>query len=197
MGFATTGGITADRVLVFFSEASRVAVEFTSVPWTLWATDAVISTSNALLEGKAVGLRYVGVSDVGLGEFNGDVSGCTSDDPIVSPVACSYTWDVVNSWTTGAQVEVEVQLFLEPLTSWEVIWEFDHAETVQNLWNGSFTQGTATFGNDSEVVVTDAGWNGSVATDGTISFGMGLDTPVDVATENLFRMEGANCMPVP
>lgn len=51
------------------------------------------------------------------------------------------------------------------LNGWTVKWAFANSQTVTNLWNGTLTQ------SGSNEAVTNAAYNGSIAGNGSTSFG--------------------------
>lgn len=51
------------------------------------------------------------------------------------------------------------------LSGWKVNWAFPAAETISNLWNGSYTQ------SGQNVTVANAAYDGAVSAGGATSFG--------------------------
>lgn len=196
LGF-NTEGIRAGNVLLFFPDAFSVNFANVGLSASLLAPQASLDFSNTWIGGTVISRFIFGAGSFGNSAWDGDLSGCTSDDVPHVPVGCAYDWNVVNSWGTGAQVQVDMTWYQQPVNGWEARWEFDHAETIASGWNGQFIESSSTFGNDSAVSVTDAGWNSQLATDASVSFGMILNTPFDTATEYSFTLDGTNCMPLP
>ena len=95
----------------------------------------------------------------------------TSDSASTSASAmpdagCMATYAITSMWSGGFTVTVSVMNHSSgPLNGWKVGWTFDNAQTITTLWNGSYTQ------SGSSVTVTNAPWNGTVAVDGTTTFG--------------------------
>jgi cellulose 1,4-beta-cellobiosidase len=85
--------------------------------------------------------------------------------------ACSVTYAVTNQWSTGFTVQgITIVNLGSPITSWTLTFDFPGNQTVQsNPWNGTVTQ-TA-----NHVTITNAPYNGSVATNGTASPGPGFN----------------------
>ena len=78
---------------------------------------------------------------------------------------CSATYSVTSQWSTGFTANVSVTNLGDALTSWTVAWDFAAGQTVTQSWNGSFAQ------SDTTVTITNAGYNGSVAANGSLAFG--------------------------
>jgi hypothetical protein len=89
----------------------------------------------------------------------------TAASPAQAAVACSATYTLDGSWQGGFQGSVKFTNTGDPLTNWTTTWSYADGQKITQLWNGTFTQ------TGSAVSVKDAGWNGSVATGGTASFG--------------------------
>ncbi len=196
-GFSTEG-ISAQNVVLFFPDSTGFTVSNASLAPSVLALHADLSTSNAYFGGKVVARRILGGATFGGGDFYGDLGGCTAPPPPPVPVACDYRWNVVNNWSSGAQVEVSVNWHAAPLTGWSGSWSFQNGESLQNGWNAQFSTSSGGSGT-STVSFSDAGWNGNIATDGSFSFGMVLTTPngLDDIVPLSFVVNGANCMPLP
>ena len=69
---------------------------------------------------------------------------------------CEVDYNVVSSWSGGFQANVVITAD-EPISGWELKWNFPSGTTVSSAWNVSWTQsGTAFTGKD-------VGWNASIA----------------------------------
>jgi hypothetical protein len=100
--------------------------------------------------------------------------------------ACSVSYTTVNSWGSGAQINVAATNNGAAVTAWEVCWTFAGNETISNLWDGTFT---ATGNN---VCVTNAAYNGSLAANGTATFGFNINNP-SAQAPTAFTLNGAAC----
>jgi hypothetical protein len=98
---------------------------------------------------------------------------------------CQVTWTVTNQWQGGFGVGVDIRNLGDPVTGWTLGFAFPGTQTVSQLWNGSYTQTGA------RVAVRDAGYNASIATNATVSFGFnGAGT---AATPTAFTLNGTAC----
>ncbi|MEU7887976.1 cellulose binding domain-containing protein [Microbispora bryophytorum] len=98
----------------------------------------------------------------------------TSPSPPVSPSpspsggvsgACSATVRVINSWSGGWQGEVTVRAGNSAVNGWTVDWTWPGSQTITQIWGGVRS------GSGSNVTVRNESWNGSVAANGSTTFG--------------------------
>ncbi len=94
----------------------------------------------------------------------------TSTSPTTSPTTspagvCSASYQLVNQWPGGFQGEVTVRAGNSAVNGWTVGWTFPNGQTVTQIWNGSATT------SGSSVTVRNAVYNGTLAANGTTSFG--------------------------
>jgi hypothetical protein len=97
----------------------------------------------------------------------------------------AYT--VTNSWSTGFQGAITVTDDGAPVTGWSLGFSFGGSQQVSSGWNGTWTQ------TGQDVTVTDAGWNGSVATGGTVSVGFTADFMGTNTDPTAFTFNGTMC----
>jgi lysophospholipase L1-like esterase len=92
----------------------------------------------------------------------------TSTPPSSAPPAgaCTATYRLVNSWSGGFQGEVTVaNNRASTLNGWTVTMTLAAGQSITSLWNGTNT------GTSGAVTVRNAAYNGTVAGNGTTSFG--------------------------
>ena len=78
---------------------------------------------------------------------------------------CRIDYTVSTQWSGGFTASVNLTNLGDPLSAWTTTWTFGAGQRVDQGWNATFTQ------NGSAVSAGDAGYNGAVATNGTVSFG--------------------------
>ncbi|WP_436528734.1 cellulose binding domain-containing protein [Actinoplanes sp. HUAS TT8] len=108
--------------------------------------------------------------------------------PASAAAGCTVTYAVSSSWPGGFGANVTITNLGDPLSSWTLAWTFTGGQTVTQAWNTALTQ------SGTQVTARNAGWNGSVATGGTASFGFngtttGSTNPVPAA----FTLNGTTC----
>ncbi|MCL8011501.1 GDSL-type esterase/lipase family protein [Streptomyces sp. AS02] len=89
------------------------------------------------------------------------------------PPACTASFRTVSAWQGGYQGEVTVtNASTTPVPGWTAtVVPADGAHLTQD-WNGTFTTAA-----DGTAIVTDAGWNGTLAPGASTSFGFIASTP--------------------
>ncbi|GAA4896193.1 lytic polysaccharide monooxygenase [Streptomyces coeruleoprunus] len=112
---------------------------------------------------------FYSCSDVVFDGGNGEVTGVK--DPGRPPTepppgACSAARAVTSSWTGGHQAQVTVtNTGTVPMLGWMVEWTLPDGQRIDSLWNGTV------MAHGQEVMVHNAGWNGSLAPGATTTFG--------------------------
>jgi hypothetical protein len=77
---------------------------------------------------------------------------------------CSVTYSVAGQWQNGFQGAVSITNLGDPIASWKLEFDFpDAGQKVAQGWNATWAQSGA------HVTATNASWNGSVPTGGTVS----------------------------
>lgn len=86
--------------------------------------------------------------------------------PTTSPAsACSVAYRIVSQWPGGFQGEVTVRAGTSAINGWTVGWAFPSGQQISQVWNGSATS------NGANVTVRNVAYNGSLAANGTTTFG--------------------------
>jgi endo-1,4-beta-xylanase len=92
-----------------------------------------------------------------------------SSAPPTSPPpagACHVAYSVASQWSTGFVASVTIgNTGGTALSGWTLKWSFAAGQTVSNGWNGVFAQ------SGSNVTVTNASYNGTIAAGGSTSLG--------------------------
>ncbi|MCL6589269.1 MAG: cellulose-binding domain-containing protein [Firmicutes bacterium] len=83
----------------------------------------------------------------------------------------NFTVDYViqSDWGAGATINVTLKNNGPGINGWTVGWTFPGNQTITNLWNGTYTQSGAS------VSVKDAGYNASLPSGGSQSFGFNIN----------------------
>ncbi|MFJ4502049.1 cellulose-binding domain-containing protein [Streptomyces sp. NPDC088864] len=93
----------------------------------------------------------------------------------------------VNAWTGGYTAEVSVTNNGPALSDWRLTWTYEGDQRVTSGWNATVTQ------SGHAVTAVNTAWNGTVASGGTLSFGVqgtagsGGPAPTD------FALNGVSC----
>jgi hypothetical protein len=100
---------------------------------------------------------------------------------------CQVTYTVTNQWQGGFGADVTIKNLGDAVNGWRLTWSFPAGQTIAQLWNGSFTQAAG------KVTVTDAGWNGAIATGGTANFGFNGTWTSSNPIPGDFALNGTAC----
>src|SRR6185312_8448345 len=106
----------------------------------------------ALAAGVAAGLATAGVVLA------------TVSAQAATTAGCSVSYAVSSQWPGGFGANVTITNLGNAISSWNLTWSFSAGQTVTQLWNGTYTESGA------NVTVTNASYNGAVATGGTAAF---------------------------
>lgn len=80
--------------------------------------------------------------------------------------SCMAVYKVTSSWTGGFQGEVEIMNHSAGTWShWTATWTWPSGQTITQVWNGTLTTSGST------VSVSNVSYNGTIAPEGTTSFG--------------------------
>ncbi|MCZ7436576.1 lytic polysaccharide monooxygenase [Micromonospora sp. WMMC241] len=92
-----------------------------------------------------------------------------TSSPTTPPPAggnCMAVYKVVSAWGGGFQGEVMIMNHsTRTYSGWTASWTWPSGQTINQVWNGTLS------GSGSSVTVTNAAYNGSVAPEGTTTFG--------------------------
>jgi hypothetical protein len=108
--------------------------------------------------------------------------------PASAAVACTIDYKVTNQWNTGFQGDVTIHNLGDAVSTWNLKWTWPGSQSITQSWNSSYTQsGTA-------VTLTNAAWNGSIASGGTLS-GIGFLANYSGTNTNptAFTLNGTAC----
>lgn len=107
--------------------------------------------------------------------------------PASAAAGCQVAYTVANSWQGGFGANVTITNLGDPITSWTLVWSYSAGQTVTQAWNTSLTQSGST------VTARNAGYNGSVSTNGTVSFGFNGSWTGSNPMPTAFTLNGTAC----
>ena len=113
--------------------------------------------------------------------------GLTLASPASAAAGCQVAYAVTNQWQGGFGASVAVTNLGDPVTSWTLGWSFPAGQTVTQLWNGVVSQSGAA------VTVRNAGYNGSLATGASASFGFNGAWTGSNPVPTAFTLNGVAC----
>jgi hypothetical protein len=114
-------------------------------------------------------------------------AGVLTAGPASAAVGCRVTYQVSSQWPGGFGANVTITNVGDPLSSWTLGWSFSAGQTVTQAWNTTLSQ------SGSQVTARNAGYNGSVATNGTVSFGFNGSWTGNNPVPAAFTLNGTAC----
>ncbi|GIF13442.1 non-reducing end alpha-L-arabinofuranosidase family hydrolase [Actinoplanes teichomyceticus] len=100
---------------------------------------------------------------------------------------CSVSYAVSSQWQGGFGANVSITNLGDPLSGWTLTWSYGAGQTVTQAWNAEVTQ------SGSAVTARNVGYNGSVATNGTVSFGFNGSWTGSNPVPAGFALNGVSC----
>ncbi|WP_431885098.1 cellulose binding domain-containing protein [Micromonospora wenchangensis] len=101
---------------------------------------------------------------------------------------CAVSYTLGGQWQGGFTGNVTVTNLGDPLSSWSLRWSYSAGQTVSDAWNATVTQSGST------VTATNVGYNGSVPTSGSVSFGFnGTWNNSSNPAPTSFTLNGVTC----
>ncbi|MFI5839607.1 non-reducing end alpha-L-arabinofuranosidase family hydrolase [Catenuloplanes sp. NPDC051500] len=100
---------------------------------------------------------------------------------------CSVAYTVSSQWQGGFGANVAITNLGDPLDGWTLTWTFGAEQTVTQAWNATLTQTGTT------VSAKNAGYNGSVGTDASVSFGFNGSWTGSNPAPTGFALNGVAC----
>lgn len=96
----------------------------------------------------------------------GPVPTTANPTPPPGTSSCRVTYTITNEWPGGFQADVTItNTGTTAINGWTLRWTFANGQQINQIWNASHSQSGA------QVTVTNVSWNGTIAPNGTASFG--------------------------
>uniref|UniRef100_UPI003D745EF3 cellulose-binding domain-containing protein n=1 Tax=Micromonospora carbonacea TaxID=47853 RepID=UPI003D745EF3 len=100
---------------------------------------------------------------------------------------CSVTYAVSSQWGEGFGANVSITNLGDPVSSWTLTWSYGAGQTVTQAWNATVTQSGAA------VTAKNVSYNGSIATNGSVSFGFNGSWSGSNPAPTSFALNGVAC----
>ena len=107
--------------------------------------------------------------------------------PASAAAGCRVAYTVGSSWPGGFGANVTITNLGDPLASWTLVWSYANGQAVTQSWNTALTQSGST------VTARNAGYNGALATNGTVSFGFNGSATGTNSAPTAFTLNGTAC----
>ncbi|MFV2022249.1 glycoside hydrolase family 6 protein [Micromonospora sp. LOL_023] len=99
---------------------------------------------------------------------------------------CRVTYSV-NQWSTGFTANLTVTNLGDPLSSWNLEFDYSGNQRVQQAWNSEYTQ------SGNRVTLRNAPWNGSLGTNASVNPGFNASYSGTNTAPTVFRLNGVAC----
>jgi hypothetical protein len=107
--------------------------------------------------------------------------------PASAASGCTVTYAVSSTWPGGFGANVTITNLGDPVTAWSLVWSFGAGQQVTQAWNATLTQSGA------QVTARNVGYNGSLATNGSTSFGFNGSWTGTNPVPTAFTLNGVAC----
>lgn len=107
--------------------------------------------------------------------------------PASAAAGCSVTYAVSSQWPGGFGANVTVKNLGDPISSWTLTWSYAAGQQVTQAWNATVTQSGA------QVTAKNVGYNGSLATNASTSFGFNGSFTGSNPAPTGFTLNGTAC----
>ncbi|MCK1807813.1 cellulose-binding domain-containing protein, partial [Micromonospora sp. R42106] len=100
---------------------------------------------------------------------------------------CRVTYTTASQWPGGFTANVDVTNLGDPVSGWTLRWTFPSGQRVTQAWSATVTSSGA------DVTATNVGYNGAIATNGTVSFGFNGSWTGANTAPTAFTLNGVAC----
>jgi len=105
----------------------------------------------------------------------------------LAATGCRVTYTVASQWPGGFTANIDLTNVGDPVSAWNLVWTFPVGQRVTQIWNATYVQP------GSQVTATNVSYNGSVATNATVSFGFNGTWTGSNPIPTAFSMNGTGC----
>jgi hypothetical protein len=114
-------------------------------------------------------------------------AGLATAIPASAASGCTVGYTVSTQWPAGFGANVTIKNLGDPVTSWSLVWSFTAGQQVTQSWNTTLTQ------SGSRVTAGNVGYNGSLATNASTSFGFNGSWTGTNPAPTSFALNGTVC----
>ena len=107
--------------------------------------------------------------------------------PASAATGCRVAYSVSSQWPGGFGANVTVTNLGDPVSAWTLVWSYAAGQQVTQAWNATVTQ------SGSQVTAKNAGYNGSLATNASTSFGFNGSWTGSNPVPASFALNGTAC----
>src|SRR5579859_14702 len=147
---------------------------------TRWRTAAAWAAACSLAAGSLVAVGVVAATAATAAPGRG------AEPAAASPV-CQVAYTVNSDWGTGFSIAVTITNNGPAINSWTLGYSYSGNQTLAQGWSGTWTQ------SGKNITVTNASWNGSLATGGSTQIGANFSYTGTNTAPTAFTLNGNQC----
>jgi hypothetical protein len=107
--------------------------------------------------------------------------------PASAATGCRVGYSVSSQWPGGFGANVTITNLGDPVATWTLVWSYSAGQQVTQAWNATVTQ------SGSQVTAKNVGYNGSLATNASTSFGFNASWAGSNPVPASFALNGTAC----
>ena len=107
--------------------------------------------------------------------------------PASAAPVCQVTYTVNSDWGTGFSVAINITNNGPAITSWTLGYAYTGNQKIAQGWSGNWSQ------SGENITVTNASWNGTLATGGSASIGANFSYTGTNTAPTAFTLNGSTC----
>ena len=107
--------------------------------------------------------------------------------PAAAAPVCQVTYTVNSDWGTGFSVAINITNNGPAITSWTLGYAYTGNQKIAQGWSGNWSQ------SGENITVTNASWNGTLATGGSASIGANFSYTGTNTAPTAFTLNGSTC----
>jgi hypothetical protein len=130
---------------------------------------------------------FCGLAALALGAAGLGAAALAGATPASAATGCSVTYSVSSQWNTGFTTAITITNLGAPLTSWTLGYSYAGNQQLAQGWSGTWSQ------TGQNVTVTNASWNGSLATNGSAQIGANFNYSGTNTSPTAFTLNGVAC----
>ncbi|WP_431893493.1 cellulose binding domain-containing protein [Micromonospora haikouensis] len=134
--------------------------------------------------------RAAGVVAIALAVLAGGVA-VAAGAATAAATGCRVDYKVTSEWQGGFGADVTITNLGDPVSGWTLTWSFATGQRITQAWNATVTQ------SGSAVSARDAGYNGAIGTNASVSFGFNGAWTTANPVPTAFSLNGLPCTGAP
>src|SRR6266571_977387 len=107
--------------------------------------------------------------------------------PAAASSVCQVTYTVNSDWGTGFSIAINITNNGPAITSWTLGYAYAGNQKIAQGWSGNWSQ------SGENITVTNASWNGSLATGGSTQIGANFSYTGTNTAPTVFTLNGSTC----